>query len=216
MTSDGKFVEIELAADRISPIIPYIDFEMFCMANGYTEKKEKLHEDDRDFRITIDVIHLKESEDPKHNQLVRKIIKTYGIVFDDEQEKFEEYKKQYENYLLYDEIKEDIEAKRFHKIGGKFTGDATKGTVYITADDVCKGNTPYANFFVFCLLNGLLKYYDYDKKYSISAWLIFEVCKSDDENKNSIVKEMFKKLEVSCYIEDKKSFEYDIWLWKAK
>lgn len=213
MTSDGKFVEIELDADRIRATIPYISFEMFCMANGYTEKKEKLYEDDRDFRITIDVIHLKESADPNHNELVRRIIKTYGIVFSDEQEKFEEYKKQYENYLLYDEIKEDIEAKRFHKIDGvyKKINDEKyffKRHTYLKVDDICKGNTPYANFFIFCLLKDNLKMYFEDKKYYPHPELWVDACESDDQEKNRIVEEMFKKLDVSFMMHDE--FWYEV------
>ena len=217
MNSDGKFVEVELAADRISGIIPYIDFEMFCMANGYTEKKEKLHEDDRDFRITIDVVHLKESEDPKHNQLVRRILKEYGIVCSDEKEKFSEYKKLYENYFCYDEIKSDIEAKRFSKIATKsdirkkLSDGSYMRKVFITADEICKGNTPYANFFVFLLLTDGLMTPMFLGKSIPHPEFWFEVCESEDAEKNRIIEEMMRKLDVQAIMESKDDF--DFWLW---
>ena len=216
MTSDGKFVEVELAADRIRTTIPYISFEMFCMANGYTEKKEKLHEDDRDFRITIDVVHLKESENPEQNQLVRRILKEYGIVCSDDKEKFDEYKELYEKYLCYDEIKEDIEAKRFSKIEAKFfnkvklcNGDYIR-TIHITVDDICKGNTPYANFFVFLLLKDSLKISVVDGICYPHYECRFKVCESEDEEKNRIAIEMFRKLEVMFMMREKDDF--DFWL----
>ena len=71
-------------------------------------------------------------------------------------------------------------------------------TVDFSVDELMKYNTPYVNFWTFCLLNNLLKYDEEEKVYYPAIHLI-DLTLSEDEEKNRIIKEMFKKLDVPVF-----------------
>ena len=71
-------------------------------------------------------------------------------------------------------------------------------TVDFSVDELMKYNTPHVNFWTFCLLNNLLKYNEEEEVYYPTIHLV-DLTLSEDEEKNRIIKEMFKKLDVPVF-----------------
>jgi len=73
--------------------------------------------------------------------------------------------------------------------------------VYFEVDELMKNNTPHTNFWTFCLLNNLIMQWkvenDGDDKFYPTIDVV-DLTLSEDEEKNRIVKEMFKKLDINA------------------
>lgn len=68
--------------------------------------------------------------------------------------------------------------------------------IEFSVDEIMKYNTPKVNFWTFCLLNNLLKYDDEEEVYYPTIDVI-DLTLSEDEEKNRIIKDFFKKLDIN-------------------
>lgn len=71
-------------------------------------------------------------------------------------------------------------------------------SVKFSVDDLCQGNTPYTNFYTFCLLHDLLEWNE-DKEVYIPTIHAVDVTWSENDKKNNIVIAMFRKLNIMFY-----------------
>lgn len=75
-------------------------------------------------------------------------------------------------------------------------------TVEFSVDELMKNNTPNVNFWLFCLNHDLIMQWkkedDGDDNFYSTINLI-DLTLSEDEEKNRIIKEMFKKLDIPVF-----------------
>ena len=92
-------------------------------------------------------------------------------------------------------------------VKGKIKKEMYKGyeiiTVTFSVDELMQGNTPYTNFWTFCLLNNLIRKRfpdleeDPDEETEYCSMIdTIDLIYSEDKEKNRVVEEMFKKLNI--------------------
>lgn len=87
-------------------------------------------------------------------------------------------------------------------IKGEIYRGVAFNTVRLSVDDICRNNNPHFNLITFCLLNDLLLKWEVenegDGKYYPNIQYV-DLTLSEDEEKNRIVREMFKKYDIQIF-----------------
>ena len=71
-------------------------------------------------------------------------------------------------------------------------------SIKFSVDEICKGNTPYTNFYTFCLLHDLLEWNEYEEKYIPTIHAV-DVIWSENDERNNTVRDMLRKLDIMYY-----------------